>query len=584
MAKTPQQALAEKVVGQLCGPQGPFTLGEEVVRGQKYRVFKKGALLLTDLYKIGYGHGAADFLVYQDKRLSFAAVQKLVAAVAHQLQTVYGVKKGERVSIAMRNNPEFILTFMAATTIGAVATPLNAWWVGHELEYGLTDSGTSVLVIDSDRLKRLAPVLGNVAGPGKALRAIITVGTTDAQLSAIETSIPVVPWEKMLASGMGHSPAAVAIDQDDNAVIMYTSGTTGHPKGVVNTHRGIMTAINMLVLTGAIGSAMSAAAGVPQKPSTTQEAILMTVPLFHATATHAIFLPSLFIGRKIVLMYKWDAEAALDLIEKEKITGFTGVPTMVQELIESPSFSRRDVSSLKGVGGGGAPTPPKLVAATKAKFPNGSPSQGYGLTETNAITCLNGGDDYIAHPTSCGRPVLVVDIKVVDENGKQVPTNTAGEILIRGATVMKEYWNKPEATAQAIDKDGWFRSGDIGRIDAEGFVYIMDRAKDIIIRGGENISCAEVEASVYEHPAVMEAAAFGLPHERLGEEVAVAVYVKPGHSLDSGALLRFLSDKIAGFKQPTKVILWEGPLPRGATGKILKREIRDMVAQKKAKL
>jgi long-chain acyl-CoA synthetase len=282
-------------------------------------------------------------------------------------------------------------------------------------------------------------------------------------------------------------------------------------------------------------------------------------------------------GCKLVMMYKWNAERALELIERERITNFVGVPTMSWDLLESPDFARRDTSSLKAVGGGGAPAPPELVRRIDRGFRNGAPGIGYGMTETNAYGPQNAGSDYLRKPTSCGRTVPIVEIKVADDGGVPVPPGTVGEIWFRGPNLIRGYWNRPDATAETI-VDGWLRSGDLGRVDDEGFLYVEDRAKDMVLRAGENVYCAEVEAAIYEHPAVYEAAVFGLPHRRLGEEVAACVYVKPGCDLAVEELLQHVRERIAGFKVPSVVEIARAPLPRNAAGKIQKREIRDSLA------
>jgi long-chain acyl-CoA synthetase len=279
-------------------------------------------------------------------------------------------------------------------------------------------------------------------------------------------------------------------------------------------------------------------------------------------------------GSKLVMTYKWDPDRALELIERERVTNFVGVPTMSWDLLEAPSFATRDTSSLLAVGGGGAPMPPELVKRIEDNFTKGRPSLGYGMTETNAYGPGNSGDDFIAHPTSTGRAVPVMDLRVTDPLGNVLPVGETGEIWFRGPMLIRGYWNRPDATADTI-VDGWLRSGDIGRIDAEGFVYVSDRAKDMVLRGGENIYSAEVEAAIYEHPAVYEAAVYGLPHERLGEEVACHVMVKPGAELDVGELQRFVGERLANFKVPTRVTIVSEQLPRNASGKILKRELRD---------
>jgi long-chain acyl-CoA synthetase len=315
----------------------------------------------------------------------------------------------------------------------------------------------------------------------------------------------------------------------------------------------------------------------PAHPQAHPTCFILTVPLFHVTGLVPVMLSAFASGTKLVMMYKWSPERALELIERERVTQFVGVPTMTWDLLESPDFARRDTSSLVNVGGGGAPAPPELVTRIEKSFRHGRPGIGYGMTETNAYGPQNSGDDYVRKPRSTGRAVPILELRIADADGKPVPRGEAGEIWFRGPNLIRGYWNKPEATAETI-VDGWLRSGDIGRMDDEGFVTVEDRAKDMVLRAGENVYCAEVEAAIYEHPDVHEAAVFGVPHARLGEEVAVAVLPKQGRRIDPEALRAHLAPRLAAFKIPTRVQILDAPLPRNASGKILKRELRDKLA------
>jgi len=305
---------------------------------------------------------------------------------------------------------------------------------------------------------------------------------------------------------------------------------------------------------------------------------ILIVPLFHVTGCVPVMMSCFIAGLKLAIMYKWDAEKALEMIEREKITNFVGVPTQSWDLVNSPAFDKYDTTSLRAVGGGGAPSPTSLVGKVNDKVKNGSPQLGYGMTETNAFGPGITGSDYLAHPTSTGRAVLPMRVEVRDENLKSLPTGEAGEIWFFGPMLIRGYWNRPEATAETI-VDGWLRSGDIGRLDAEGFVYVEDRVKDMILRAGENIYGAEVESAIYDHPAVHEAAVFGVPHERLGEEVGVAILPKDGMALDPQDLWKFLDGRIANFKIPAHVVVMTEPLPRNAAGKFLKRELQQRLAK-----
>eukprot|EP00947_MAST-08B_sp_MAST-8B-sp1_P002478 g2478.t1 len=667
-------AFPPAVVAAVTGPGAPFEIVEEVVRyedsttgihrrPQRLRVFKKPppGLVLPDLYRFGTAaHSAKDFICYRHpkgitsgaaagaaaapvERYTFAEAHRLSSGLGAYLVDELGIRKGERVAVAMRNYPEWGFAFMAATSVGAVAVPTNSLWVSSELEYGMTDSGAAAIFCDGDRLDRLLPLV--LGGKLPQLRAVVAGRCSAAQTASLRAaaaslssssaaasaSCRVLELEEVLRASSGRPLPAVEppIDQDDVAIIMYTSGTTGDPKGVVSTHRGVMSAINSIACLGRLAgtaAAMAAAAGAtapttggaktppsptpPQPPPSPQDAMLVPVPLFHATGSHAIFLASFLTGRKLVLMYKWDAATALRLVEAERVTSFTGVPTMSLELVSHPDFDKYDTSSLRSIGGGGAPPPKKLgsLVAAKTKGRAGS-GQGYGLTETNAISVLASSEDTKSNPSSCGRPTVLVELKVCDPDdpaARALAPGSVGELCLKSACNMKEYWGKAGKTEEAVTPDGWFRSGDIARVDEKSYVYILDRAKDLIIRGGENISCAEVESALYDHPAVAECAVFGLPDERLGEVVAAAVVVDEKHKAGllsgggeggggggggGGAALRaFCIERIAKFKAPALIFVWnDSQLPRGATGKIPKRTIKkalldDHGAPRKAEL
>jgi long-chain acyl-CoA synthetase len=557
----------QDVVSELTGPGGGFELVDAEVAGRTMKVFATTPPSLRALFDILRLRGAEDdFLVYEDEHWTNGQVLAAVDGLAATLVERYGVQKGDRVGIAMRNFPEWYATYAAVVSIGAVAVAYNAWWTTEELEYGIDDSGTTVLIADAERVERVVPLL-----EGRDL-AVIAVRTDDEHVG-------VDAWEDVVATEGATMPPA-EIDPDDDAMILYTSGTTGHPKGVVSTHRAVLTAL-MGFATRSIAAAMTrsdeevaAAAERPEHPT----CFMMPVPLFHVTGLVPVMLGCTLGGYRLVMMRKWDPERALELIEREHVTTFVGVPTMSWDLLESPDFATRDTSSLTSVGGGGSAAPPELVRRIEAGFSSGRPNIGYGMTETNAYGPQNMGDDYVRKPTSTGRAVPVMQIEVHDAEGNPLPNGELGEICFRGANLFRGYWNKPEATAEVLSEDGWLRTGDLGRMDDEGFVFIEDRVKDIIIRGGENIGTAEVEAAIYEHPDVYEAAVFGVPHERLGEEVVAAVLLREGSTLTEAELQAHVAKHLASFKVPTRVLFRDTQLPRGATGKILKRDLREEFA------
>ncbi len=551
----------EEAIAQVTGPGGAFETTEALIGGQRLHVFKNTPPSLRSLWELARARGDQTFLVYEDESWSWAETMRHADALAAALVQRLGVAPGDRVAIAMRNYPEWIIAFAAITSVGGVAVSLNAWWTADEIDFGLRDSGSRVLVADVERVERAAATL-SVLG----IRAVV-VRSGGAALPAGAQR-----YEDAIA--LGAAMPDVAIDPHADATILYTSGTTGRPKGAVSTHHAVLSALLCFGCQAAIRTMLNPETRQQKKHPTS---FILAVPLFHVTGCVAVMLSCVVAGCKLVILHKWNAERALELIERERITNFVGVPTMSWDLLESPDFARRDTSSLKAVGGGGAPAPPELVRRIDRGFRNGAPGIGYGMTETNAYGPQNAGPDYLRRPTSCGRTVPVVEIKVTDESGAALAPGNVGEIWFRGPNLIRGYWNRPDATAETI-VDGWLRSGDLGRTDDEGFLYVEDRAKDMVLRAGENVYCAEVEAAIYEHPAVYEAAVFGLPHARLGEEVAACVYLKPRARLAPSELQQHVRERLAAFKVPSVIEFATGPLPRNASGKILKRQIRDALA------
>jgi long-chain acyl-CoA synthetase len=549
----------------LTAPGAPFEVVEADVRGQRQRVFKNAPASLRALFDLSRGRGDATFLVYEDERWSFAETMRQVDALGAALVSRLGVRPGDRVAIAMRNYPEWVTAFAAITSIGAISVSLNAWWTTEELEYALTDSGSRVVIADRERLARIEPLIAKLGLRPLAVRM-------DGALPAGAKH-----WREVVVPG--EPLPAVALDPDLDATILYTSGTTGHPKGAVSSHRAVLSALFAFACRSLVSGAMGV--GGPKQASSHPTSFILVVPLFHVTGCVAVMLSCFLAGYKLVMMHKWDPARALELIERERITTFVGVPTQSWDLLECPDFAKYDTSSLASVGGGGAPAPPELVRRVDRSFAAARPGIGYGMTETNAYGPGNAGPDYLQRPTSCGRVVPPVEMRVTDQQGRVLEPDQVGELWFRGPNLIRGYWNKPEATAETI-VDGWLRTGDIGRIDGEGFVYVQDRAKDMVLRAGENVYCAEVEAALYEHPDVYEAAVFGVPHERLGEEVAAAVVPKPGREIDADALRSFLAQHLAPFKIPTRITFRGAQLPRNPAGKILKRDLRDQLVGESA--
>jgi long-chain acyl-CoA synthetase len=450
------------------------------------------------------------------------------------------------------------MAFAAVTSVGAVSVSLNAWWTEDEMGWALEDCGAAVLIADRERVERTRHATDRLGVKVLGVR----LGDDGGALAGVDR------WEDALP--LGAPLPRRPVDPDDDATILYTSGTTGRPKGAVSTHR----AVTQALLGYSCRAAVDRLRRGDDDARRAAPAFILIVPLFHVTGSIPVMLGCFASGLKLVIMYKWDPERALELIEREKVTNFVGVPTQSWDMLQSPRFADFDTSSLVAVGGGGAPAPPELVKRVATSFAKASPNIGYGMTETNAYGPQNGGDDYLTHPTSTGRATPILQVEVRDQEGSAVPTGEQGEIWFKGPNLIRGYWNRPDATAEAI-VDGWLRTGDIGRVDDEGFVYVEDRAKDMILRGGENVYCAEVEAAIYEHPSVHEAAVFGVPHERLGEEVAAVVVPRAGTTLTAEDLQAHVRARLAPFKVPTRVAVWGDPLPRNPAGKVLKRELRD---------
>jgi long-chain acyl-CoA synthetase len=557
-----------KADAQLTAAGQMFEVDEVDIRGVPTKVWKNAPATLGDILALSRGHGDATFIVYEDDRMSFEEHFRAAAHLAHVLRDRFGVAQGDRVAIAMRNYPEWSVAFWAAAAIGAVVVPLNAWWTGEEMHYGLADSGTKVLFCDAERATRIADYCTYL---GDLTAVIVARGGADVPVGmlALETVLGTVPDDVVLPE--------VGVDTDDDATIFYTSGTTGRPKGALGTHRNICTnPMSLYYVNSRSGLRYPPEDGADPPVGPGNLAYLLSVPLFHATGCHSILLSNILAGGKLVMMQRWDAGRALELIEREKVTTFGGVPTMVMQVLDHPDFATRDTSSVRGVGYGGAPCPPELVRRVQQHFPGKSTSNGYGLTETSSLSTMNSGPDYLAKPDSVGPPVPVVTVKVVDPDGGDVPVGGTGELWIKGPNVVKGYWGKPDATAQSFSH-GWLHTGDIARLDDEGFVYIVDRAKDMLIRGGENVYCVEIESVLYEHPAVADAAVIGLPHPVLGEEVGAVVQLRQGLDATESELQEHVAERLAAFKVPVRVWFHTQPLPRNPAGKILKRELRDQV-------
>ena len=501
-------------------------------------------------------YAETEAVVCGEERLTFAELDSVSECVAHGL-VAQGIAKGDRVAIAMRNCPSWIVSYMGIAKAGGIATLLNGWWEPAEMEQAIRLSNPKLIIADGPRAKRIAERCSDCS----VLSIPIDLSIDDAMVE--------------LLHDRDENSALPELDPEDDATILFTSGSTGEAKGALSTHRAVTTATyayatSLIVLRGILESE-----GNPPPTART----LLSVPLFHVTGEVPVMVNSFVIGRCMVVMPKWDVTEALRLIEKEGITYFVGVPTMSLELMNHPDREKYDLSSLRDITAGGAPRPISHVERLRQEFPWAQPALGYGLTETNAAGFSNFWGNYAAKPASTGRPqVPFIEGAILGPDGSPLPTGETGEIAIRSAANIKCYWNNPAATATAFTQDGFFRTGDIGYFDEDGYLFIVDRKKEIIIRGGENISAAEVEAACYACPTVAEASVFGAPDDRLGEIPVAVVVVKDGEQLEEQELLRFLDGKLAKFKIPARVIFSASSLPRLGTGKIDRRALKAQYA------
>jgi long-chain acyl-CoA synthetase len=548
----------------LTGPEGPFEIGPAMVGGQELRAFTKVPATLRDIWIGSAAHGDAPFLIYEQDRITFAdahvRVRKLVAHLVAN-----GVGRGDRVAIAMRNYPEWVLAFWAVQALGGVVVSMNAWWTGAESEYGLSDSGATALIADGERYGRVrGEIIGRLAIPV----VVVIRGADGVDDGHVE-------WADILATDDPGTLPDVEIGTDDDATILYTSGTTGMPKGAVGSNRNHITNIFNTIVNGVMQAMMAppAPADAPPAEPAPRTVALWTFPFFHIAGVTGVCLLTTT-GGCIVTQYKFDAGEALAIVEREHVTIVAGVPTVVRSMLEHPDASTRDLSTLSGISQGGSPVPPDSIAKIENEFAGKvSPANGYGLTETTSAVIANSGAGYFEHKDSVGLPMPGTDVRVVDEGGNALPEGDVGELWVRGPNNVRGYWNKPKETAESFT-DGWFHTGDAGRIGPDGYVYVVDRLKDMVLRGGENVYCAEVEAAIFEHAAVADVAVIGLPDARLGEEVAAVVNPKPGFAVTAADLQVFLVGKLASFKVPSTIFVRDDLLPRNATGKVLKKDLR----------
>ena len=545
----------------LTAPGADFEVITTNVRGVDIKTYANAVSNLRDAWAATAAYADREYLVYEDERLTYAQAHEHVNSLGTWLIS-QGVQPGDRVAIAMRNYPEWMLSYWAILSVGATVVGMNAWWTGPEMLYALEDSTPKVIIADEERLATLNSIRAKLPN-----LAVIGVRLPDSPAD-------VTLWPDVIANPA--SLPALAIDPDSDACIFYTSGTTGNPKGAQLTHRGCATNIWRLMFSAALQRVLAVEKGLieadaePPIPSA-----LVTTPLFHVTANNCVAHGTTLAGGKLTHMYKWDAGVALKLIEQEKISALSGVPVMAREVISHPDFATTDTSSLMTLGGGGAQLQPDLVGKIDEQVATARPNTGYGMTETCGIITSIGADYFVDKPASCGPAMPAYETKVVDpETGEERATGEPGELWVRGGHVIRGYLNRPDATAETI-VDGWLRTGDMAREDDDGFLYIVDRIKDMVLRGGENIYCAEVESAIFDHPAVAECTVFGVEDDRLGEEVGAAIYLSPGQTASADEIRDHLLTQLAKFKIPRYIWFTHAALPRNASGKFLKRELRD---------
>jgi long-chain acyl-CoA synthetase len=559
-----------EIQAQLTGPGGMFEVVTEEVDGLPMKVYRHRMTSLREVAAIGQARGSGeDYLVYGDQRYDFGAFVAMANSVSSVLTDEFGVGHGDRVAVLSANNPEWCLAFWGAVNVGAILVGLNGWWKTDEVIYGLQDSASTVLVADRGRARRIIDHLDDLP----FLKAVFLIDVDPTEFGP-GPDRRLHRFDELVVRPASELPAT-PIAEGDAAVIFYTSGTTGRPKGAVSTHRSMIANLQNTVYNAVAGAMVNDTASSLADGTQRQTASLLTSPMFHVSGCHSGIVLGMLAGVKLVIpVGKFEPTTAMRLIQQEAISIWATVPTMVWRVVEHPDRGAYDLSSITQVAYGGSPSAGELQRQVQATFPNlRTMGNAYGLTESSSAVVINSGQEFLDRPDSVGLPMPTVELKVVDAAGAALPSGGTGELWVRGPQIMPGYWGNPKATAEAVT-DGWLHTGDVGFIDADGFVYITDRATDMIIRGGENIYCVEIENRLVEHPDVLDAAVIGLPHPTLGEEVKAVVQVTSGSDLDASTVRAWVAETLADFKVPAHVDVGTGRLPRNASGKLLKNVLR----------
>ena len=549
------------IISRLTAPGAPFELTEVSVRGRPMRAYKNAPATLPELIDAARAHGAKEFMAYQGERWSYDRFFAAVDALAGRLQAQVNIRPGDRIAIAMRNRPEWAVAFFAAALVGALPVPLNSFGTGSELRAAIASVAPRVLFCDGERLQRLEPELAALGCH------VVVAGAPN------DESRGLLGFDAVSSPG-GPARQPVTVQPDDPALLLFTSGASTRPKAVQSSHRAVCQAVFNIDFIGALSGMTSPAAVATLMARALAPTTLTVVPLFHVSGLHAQLLTTLRNGRRLVFMHRWEPAQALRMIQDEKITQFNGAPSMVQQLMGVPGFDPSSTArTLGGVGFGGAGLSQRLVQAVLGLFPNSMSGIGFGLTETNGAVSAISGSLFEAKPHSSGPLSPLTEVRIVGLDGHTLPAGQSGEIWVRGVTVMQQYWGQPEATAQVL-QDGWFRTGDIGYLDDEGFLFVVDRIKDVINRSGEKIAAAEVESCLSELPDVEEAAVIALPDAVTGEAVVAVVVPRPGATLEPEQVQAHVAARLASYKVPSRVVIRDERMPRNPAGKLLKGELK----------